>query len=266
VNWRGVDAPRNTAVTALRLMLAVALIAALAVVFPDRNLSFSAVSAAGSQHGQSTIRINGLGGVQSNGSDGLKIDLNSTSGRDQVYYANTYQYCCGAAAPTLNIGGTVYGEAGPASGASWTSMTVSNLTGTAAATGATQGLGSGGVRLTYSVTHNSRVYTVIRDVEYTYPNDYFTDTYTITIPSGNTQTVKLYMGGDTAPGSSDSGYGVRVLNPVKTVISLNTSSQIQLGYREVAGSEPFTGAVSGPYSAPYATVRSGGDIGNSVTR
>lgn len=110
-------------------------------------------------------------------------------GQDRLYYRNTFQYCCGAAAPMLNIGGTLVGEAGPAIGStSWT----------------------------YA-----------------------------------------------APGSSDTGAGVMLASPVRTVYSVNPSSDIQLGYGEVPGDEPFDGALAISFHEPYDDVAAGGDIGFS---
>ena len=246
----------------------IALVSGIALLFSTLpTLNDSEIQAAGSQHGAANIIVNGSGGSLSNGTDGLRISVNSApNGYDQINYAGTFQYCCGAAAPMLNIGGTLFGQGGPAGAASsWTSLTVSNLTGSAKANTDSQQLGSGSARFTYVATKSAKTYTLIRDLAYVYPNDYFTDSYTVIVPAGNTEAVKFYMGGDTAPGSSDSGYGVKVESPVYTVISLNTSSRIQLGYREVAGSKVFDGATSQHYSHPYSTVQSGGNIGFVTT-
>ncbi|HWH13382.1 MAG TPA: hypothetical protein VNT51_01450 [Miltoncostaeaceae bacterium] len=221
---------------------------------------------AAGQLGAPAVTINPGGGAQTDGSDGVRVLLNTaTAGRDQVRFANTTQYCCGAAAPMLSIGGTLYGQAGPAqSSASWTSLEVVSTTGSATASGGTAA-GSGSAVLRYTATHGGRTYTLLRTLTYTYPNDAFTDTYTVTIPAGNTDAVKVYQGGDTAPGGSDSGYGVMLTAPVRSVISLNTTSQIQFGYRELSGGAPFDGATSQSYSTPYTTVQAGGDIGFVAT-
>ncbi|MCC6435789.1 MAG: putative Ig domain-containing protein [Acidimicrobiales bacterium] len=165
----------------------------------------------------------------------------------------------------LNIGGTLYGQSGPATGAAnWTSLTVDGATGSTTTSTGTD-LGSGSVTMHYTATKNSLVYTMDRTIDYTYPNTFFTESYSFTIPAGNTEVVKFYLGGDTAPGSSDQGYGIMLTNPVRSVISLNTSSQIQFGYREVAGERTFDGATSQGFSIPYSTVSAGGNIGYTVT-
>lgn len=167
----------------------------------------------------------------------------------------------------LNIGGTLFGQAGPAtSGAqAWSSIELLSLSGVAVEGTRTASTGNSGAVLRYTAVTGGLTYTMTRTVSYVYPNDYVTDSYSFVIPTGNVATVKFYLGGDTAPGSSDSGYGIMLTSPVRSVISLNTSSRIMFGLREVSGSKTFDGATSQHYSAPYTTVRSGGDIGYVVT-
>lgn len=212
-----------------------------------------------------------------NGSDGVRFTINSLgasgnpnyayAGADAVVHRNTYQYCCGAGAPMLNVGGTHFGQAGPASSGSsaWNSIEVLSTSGATSEGTRTSNVGNSAAVLRYTAITGGRTYTITRSVSYIYPNDYVTDSYSFAIPDGNTAAVKFYLGGDTAPGSSDSGYGIMLTDPVRSVISLNTSSQIMFGLREVAGSKAFDGATSQQYSAPYATVRSGGNIGYVVT-
>lgn len=223
----------------------------------------SPAGAAQGQQGAPQVSINPGGGVSLNGDDGLKVILNQangSTGQDQVWFANTVQYCCTAGAPMLNIGGELFGQSGPAySESNWTSLTVGTTTGSTTTSNGTA-TGSGSVQLTYVATKNALTYTMVRTVSYTYPNTYFSDSYSFTIPNGNTDTVKFYLGGDTAPGSSDQGYGIMLTSPVRSVISLNTSSQIQFGYREIGGERAFDGARSGDYWEPYAWVQAGQDI------
>lgn len=242
---------------------------AAALALPLGALALAAPAAAGTgQLGAPQVTINPGGGASLNGDDGLKIILNKGSGgvpgQDDVWFANTTQWCCTAGAPMLNIGGELFGQAGPAYSASnWTSLAVSNVTGSTT-TSSSSAKGNGTATLTYTATKNSLTYTMVRAISYTYPNNFFTESYTFTIPNGNTDPVKFYLGGDTAPGSSDQGYGIMLTSPVRSVISLNTSSHIQFGYREVAGNRTFDGATSQDYYNPYGTVASGGDIGYVV--
>ncbi len=216
------------------------------------------------QLGQPSVVINPGGGVASDGADGVRVEVNRAgywTGQDVVTWANTEQYCCTAVAPMLNVGGTLFGQAGPANAsADWTSLSITDLTGTATTTGGSD-TGSGSFTVTYVATKNSLEYRMDRAVSYTYPNNYFTDSYSFTIPAGNTEDVRFYQGGDAAPGSSDAGYGIMLTEPVRAAISLNPYSQILAGYREVAGDRPFDGATTQSYWAPYPTVASGGDIG-----
>ena len=232
------------------------------------------------QVGAQQVTLNPGGGIEANGSDGLRFTINSAQdlsygapnfayvhGQDGVVYRGTFQYCCSAGAPMLNIGGTLYGQAGPAydSGvASWSSIEIMATSGATSTGARTATTGNSTATVRYTVERSGRTYTMDRHMSYTYPNDFVTDTYTFTIPDGNTDAVKFYIGGDTAPGSSDQGYGIMLTSPVRSVISLNTSSQIMYGFREVAGSKTFDGATSQGFSTPYPTVRNGQDIGYVV--
>lgn len=223
------------------------------------------------------VTLNPGGGVLTNGTDGIRFTVNSAAGSgnpnyayagaDAVVYRNTYQYCCGAGAPMLNIGGTHFGQAGPATSGSlsWNSIQVLSTSGATSEGTRTSAVGNSSATLLYTAVTNNLTYTIARTLTYVYPNDYVTDSYSFVIPDGNAATVKFYLGGDTAPGSSDSGYGIMLTSPVRSVISLNTSSQIMFGLREVAGSKPFDGATSQSFSAPYNTVKAGGNIGFVVT-
>ncbi len=236
----------------------------------------SDANAASGQGGVEQVTLNPGGGIQTNGSDGLRFTINSApggssydsavAGQDGVVYRATRQYCCGAGAPMLNVGGTLYGQSGPAgSAANWSSIQIISTSGATSTGTRTSTTGNSAATVRYTAVKNSMTYTMDRTVTYTYPNDYVTDSYTFTIPDGNTEAVKFYLGGDTAPGSSDQGYGIMLTSPVRSVISLNTSSQIMFGFREISGSKIFDGATSQSFSVPYGTVQSGGNIGYVVT-
>lgn len=259
----------------LALLFSVLIVSAIAIINPAYAVS--------GQVGQQQIALNPGGGILPDGSDGLRFIINAaltdydpeklynyinTPGQDSVVYRGTYQYCCSAGAPMLNIGGTLYGQAGPAASGSygtWTSIDIVSTSGSTAVGALTSAKGNASATILYTRVHDGLTYTVTRVVTYTYPNDYTTDAYTFTIPEGNEDSVKFYLGGDTAPGSSDSGYGVMLTEPVRAVISLNTSSNIMFGFREIPGSKPFDGATSQHFNTPYNTVRSGGNIGFVVT-
>ena len=219
-------------------------------------------SAANGTLGQPTVVINPGGGALGNGSDGLRFTINSAgAGYDQVNFAGSVQYCCDAGAPQLNIGGELFGQAGAAYAASnWASLQVVSTTGSTTTSGGSA-IGSGSATIRYTAVRGGRTYLMDRAVSYTYPNDFVTETYTVTIPAGNTDAVKFYLGGDAAPGGSDIGYGVMVTSPVRSVISLNPVSGIQFGFREVPGGRAFDGAISQDYNIPYSTQQAGGNIG-----
>jgi hypothetical protein len=221
------------------------------------------------------IVLNPGGGSAESGADGLRIILNNQgdlddgwtrAGSDQLIYADTVQFCCSGVGPQLSVGGTLFGVSGAAYGMSWTDVDLVASSGsTVTSTPLPDTTGSASATLRYTAVKGVLTYTVDRTVSYTYPNDYYTDRYAFTIPEGNTDAVRFYKGGDTAPGSSDEGYGIMLTSPVRSVISLNPSSRIQVGQREVPGDKPFDGAVSQHYSQPYSAVRAGNDLGFDVT-
>lgn len=232
------------------------------------------VEAGSNRLGTPQVTLNPGGGVLTNGTDGLRFTINADSrytnqdydsvndGQDGVVYRSTYQYCCSAGGPMLNIGGQLYGQAGPAMSATdWSSIQIISTSGAASVGARTASTGNSSATIRYTVEKNGRTYSVDRTVSYLYPNDFVTDSYSFVIPSGNTDAVKFYLGGDTAPGSSDQGYGIMLTQPVRSIISLNTSSQIMYGLREIQGGRAFDGATSQHYHAPYSTVQSGGNIG-----
>ncbi len=254
------------------IAIIVVVIATLALVLVDKTTPNA--NAGANRLSTPQVTLNPGGGILPNGSDGLRFTINADTnyyaedydgvmeGQDGVVYRGTRQYCCSAGGPMLNIGGTLYGQSGPALGsADWSSIQVIATSGAASVGTRTAATGNSGATVRYTVNHEGREYSIDRTVSYYYPNDYVTDTYSFVIPAGNTEEVKFYLGGDTAPGSSDSGYGIMLTEPVRSIISLNTYSNIMFGFREVQGSRPFDGATSQHYHTPYGTVQNGGDIG-----
>lgn len=249
------------------LVLGIIIAASVFIVSRSTN-----VEASMSQVGAQRVTLNPGGGRLSDGTDGIRFTINASSGndgyestnpgQDALLYRGTYQYCCSAGGPMLNIGGTLYGQAGPAySSADWSSIQIIATSGVTTVGNRTNNTGNSSAIVRYTVNVGELTYVIDRTMTYTYPNDYVTDNYDFTIPAGNTDQVKFYLGGDTAPGSSDQGYGIMLTEPVRSVISLNTSSQIMFGFREVSGSRPFDGATSQGFYNPYSTVQTGGDIG-----
>lgn len=245
-----------------------------AIVAVFLAVSPTSAIAGDSQVSQGAIVLNPGGGVLPDGSDGIKLVLNGAAGispftgADQVYFANTVQWCCTATNPMLNVGGTLFGEAGPAYNATnWTSISIVNITGAnevltvGSNTVSSTDTGSANVTVRYIATKNSLEYQIDRNISYTYPNNFFTENYTFTIPAGNTEMVKFYQGGDAAPGSSDSGQGFSVSSPTVAAYEVNASSGIYISYQEVIGGTPFDGLWAASYYTPYPIIQSGGDIG-----
>jgi hypothetical protein len=209
--------------------------------------------------------------------DGITIVINATSGTlpggravspdpnsDQIWFANTEQWCCSGYAPALAVGTTVFGTAGSGPAGVWDSIEVLATTGTATtdlvAANAQTSIGSGYALIRYTATHASKTYILNREISYTSPNRFFDDTYSVTIPAGNTEVIKLYQGGDTSPGGSDNANGIAATSPVRTIISLEQTAGILIGFREVDGAGTFTRSRTGEYDAPYPEVNAGSDI------
>lgn len=232
------------------------------------------VDAGSNRLGTPQVTLNPGGGILDNGTDGLRFTINGddrytdqnydsiNEGQDGLVYRATRQYCCSGGGPMLNIGGQLYGQTGPGMDAEdWSSIQIISTSGAASVGARTSNTGNSSATIRYTIEKNDLTYIIDRTVSYLYPNDFVTDSYSFVIPQGNTDQVKFYLGGDTAPGSSDQGYGIMLTQPVRSIISLNTSSQIMYGLREVQGSRPFDGATSQHYYTPYSIVNNGGNIG-----
>ncbi len=226
----------------------------------------------------SVVTINGGGGALTNGSDGIRMTFNVARFGEQVKFRNgVYAYLGGEMGFHLNVGGTLYTSMNGSrasrelSGAdTFDDLVIGNLTGTASTSGGST-TGDGSVVMTYTKTISARVYTVVRSISYTYPNRYYKESYKVVIPTGNIATVKLYKGGDTAPGQTPptgdydkEAHGMLTLSPMRDVTSVETDSQAIFGMREVirsASMSTFQGAVAQYYTHPYPSVVAGGDIG-----
>ena len=253
--------------------LSLAVLLTLAAVTP----AWSATS----QLDQDMVVLNPGGGVALDGSDGIRIHFNAfedpEGGSDQVYFTNENNWCCSGGGPVMAVGTTVFGEASAASDddlPSFDTLAISGITGanqrvpagtvedtvTYSAT-----TGNAGATLTYTKVVGGKTYTLQRVVTYTYPNNYYDETWTVTIPAGNTEVVKLYVGGDTAPGGSDVGTGqLRTVNGLKLIYSANPDSGQYIGYSELNQASAWTRYWSANYSDPYAVIQAAGDIPNTI--
>jgi LPXTG-motif cell wall-anchored protein len=230
------------------------------------------------QHEQDMVILNPGGGMLANGSDGIRMSFNSyaqpSTGSDQVWFTGETNWCCSGGGPVLAIGSEAFGEAGAAddeSLVSFDSLSISGVTGQfqRAAHGTdptfTSDTGNAAATLTYTKVVDSKTYTVARAITYTYPNNFYDETWTVTIPAGNTAVVKLFVGGDTAPGGSDTGNGkLRTVNGLNLIYSSNPESGQYLGYSESNADSAWTQYFVGSYSTPYQTIGAGGNLDNSV--
>lgn len=219
-----------------------------------------------------TVTINGGGGILAGGADGLKLTFNVTSYGEQLKFKNkNFHYNNGDFGFHLNIGGTLYTSLNGSKSSleltdyasTFDSLTISNLTGSANTTGATS-TGSGSVRMLYSLTVGTLTYSVQRDITYTSPDTFYTDVYTIIIPSGNTDPVVFYKGGDVAPNEADTGSAAYFVDPVRTIQAIDTSSRLFVGMKEVYSDSDmatYDGAVSERYFYSYDELLAGTDIG-----
>lgn len=239
--------------------------------------SASFAFAAGSQGSSvGAVIISPGGGIATDGSDGIRLVLNglnplaSSIGSDQLRFANTLQWCCGGTSPMINVGGQLFGEAGAAqstNATSWSSVQLVSQSGAVevlapgSSNVTSSATGNASVLLRYQAVRNGLTYIVDRQVVYTFPNNFYTENYTFTIPSGNTEVVKFYQGGDAAPGSSDVGRGFSVSVPNVAAYEVNPSSGIYVSYQEVNNGGAFDGLWAARYNSPYSTIAAGGDIG-----
>lgn len=242
-----------------------ALVAALTVMAPA-----GPASASSTQLGQPEVVINPDGGTQADESDGIRFTLNGAVspatfvlGSDQIRYRGQPQWRFTGSSPVLRIGTSLYGQAGI--GNYVTSFTSLDIVATAGSTrtDGSAGSGSGSATLRYTAVHNTLTYTVDRLVSYTYPNNFVTESYAVTIPTGNTDVVGVYLGGDAAPGGNDSNaVGIMLTSPRRQVISLNPSSGVYSWFRQVPDGRAFDGATSQTFNVPYVDVLDGDyDIG-----
>ncbi len=237
------------------------------------------------------VVINPGGGVQLDGSDGLQSVFNGAqgykpagpglnvpqNGSDQQFFARTGQWCCAGTAPNIYVGatgfGTLIGNGGAAitgTALNWDTVEIISTSGSAvrAPTGTTTlpatPTGDGGVVIRYSKTISDLLYVAERTISYQYPNSYYSESWTFTIPEGNTDPVQFYQGGDAAPGDSDSGRGMMTTSPQRVLYEINEYSGIFIAYGEVPGGSLIDHWFVGHYSSPWAGMRNGQNLNDTV--
>ncbi|MFZ9668522.1 MAG: InlB B-repeat-containing protein [Solirubrobacterales bacterium] len=217
-------------------------------------------------------------------------------GSDQQFFASTVQWCCDGAGPILYAGlptpvgdpnpnSVFIGEAGAAATRGADSWSATTGTGTPSTGGveivSTSGAvvrvpaggasnaanfpanaptGSGTAVIRYTGIVDNRAYVIDRAISYTYPKNFYTETYTFTVPSGNAYPVQFYLGGDASPGDQDSGtQGAMTTTPNRVLYEINPTSQIYVAYGEVGSpaTNPFSSGWAGDYDGPYGAIERG---------
>jgi len=237
-------------------------------------------SAWGDMHGQAKFVINPGGGQIPGGADGLQLTFNDygndmvrTEGTDQYYIAQ------GAPLPTppggsadvpwggfwLWTGTELVGDSGTSStdATSWDTMTFTSA-GTTTQNPASTATGSGSLTLHYAYTAaGNLLYQVDRTISYTYPNQFFTQTFDVTIPAGQPNPVKLMFGADTGPDYFDQGYGIlgSPTAPVHMVadVAQNRTNSIVALTEDPA--HPFDGAIAINVATAKNDIKTGANLG-----
>jgi hypothetical protein len=241
----------------------------------------------------SALIINPGGGLLANGSDGVRWEFNRAafSRGDGVFWRNQpYFFDGGDYSIVLTVGGGAGTAIQSINSSQWTAnlgnvkfddITIGNLTGSAILcsstsrhstqlymTGCGGSTGSGSGVITYSKTLSGKVYTVVRTITYVYPEQSYLDQYDVIIPAGNTAVVKLYKGGDTTPGGSNTGVGAYFSSPVRSILSIETGVRLLIGMKEVSrltNMSTFEGAVEPSHHAdPYAWVNANQNLNFSA--
>jgi hypothetical protein len=90
-------------------------------------------------------------------------------------------------------------------------------------------------------------YTLVINWTYTSPNKFFNWTYTLTIPSGNTQSVKFYYGQDSYVAGGDANdVGYLSNTPSLTVGIFDSVANVLSAQRYISG-QTWAGYIAGPY-------------------
>jgi hypothetical protein len=249
------------------------------------------------------IVLNSDGGTSIDGTDGLRLVANyagrpssplsgGTGGGEQILWSSTSMYfpvgSAGAmVSPSVWIGddsatGNLYGNR-----VGYASSCARCLLWDDTAILAYDAVGSDqSATLKYTALYSSTpgdglddTYTMTRTLSHSDDSsNFYRETWNFSFemssPMDDTETVKFYAGGDTAPGSVDEGFGEEKLDAttgVRSIASLNPSPAvgIQVGYRTLGSSQSgykdFDGAVAKALSSGWqATVQTGGNIGFGV--
>ena len=108
----------------------------------------------------------------------------------------------------------------------------------------TTGSGSFVSEMSFTDPDSGLVYKVTMRVDYVYPDEWMKQTFTVSIPAGNTKTIRLFNVYDTYLGSSDTGPGY---------YQSASTSAVEMVYTQKTGVFEGLARLSGPQWAGYAS-------------
>lgn len=282
-------------------MVALAAVVALSPVLGTARVTQAAEARVDTPPAEAEVlTINGAGGSDAGGADGIALTFNmntlggsaADAGDNVKYKGVNYTYDAesegGDTGVHLNIGGQLYstmngsaassclltpGEGTDANGDPCTDLTsadtlpfddlvISSVTGSAKINGTTAS-GAGSAVMTYTAHHADGDFKLIRTITYTANAKFYKEKLQVVVPAGNTNAVKLYKGGDLAPGGSDNGMSIYMSEPVKNIQAVEDSTNSVYGMKEVAaetGMSTFEGAYADDYFSAYEYVTKGTDL------
>ena len=110
----------------------------------------------------------------------------------------------------------------------------------------TAGSGSFVSEMSFTDPGTNLVYKVTLRVDYAYPDEWMKQTFTVTIPAGNTRTIRLFNVYDTYLGASDAGPGF---------YQAGSATTVEMVYTQKTGVFEGLARLSGPQWAGYASER-----------
>lgn len=175
----------RTFLTFLRALLMIGLVMALFPISPPTIASpiDAAIQSVSANESRASGRIampstglwfNAGGGVLTDGTDGMKFVFHcGGNGSEQVWFTgkeNYYNGSCSSTGFNMKVGGTNYGsQSNP-----WTSIDIREIAGSATLTAGTA-KGDGYAVIDYTATVGGYTYNLAREISYTYPNQYFSE-------------------------------------------------------------------------------------------
>ena len=195
--------------------------------------------------GASTFTMNTNGGVV--GSNDIKLIIGDC-GQFQLYYNGAVNMYTGNPPATTGCNTTLDNWIALRIGATTYWSEANNWT-TASTTGSQNGnTYNGTTTLTRLV--GAFTYTLILDWQYLAPNKFFTINYSLTIPTGNTNNIRFYLGNDSMAGGDDANdLGYTGSAPTRTIGVYDNIKNLTSAIRYLSGTMWTAEEVS-----PYGTI------------